>query len=242
MFATTLLAVLRDLNPAAELNIVRTVDELRDEGALLDELAAERGAALGAALPLFELRKAGLAIARLVLRQAAEREGLSLAGRDVDAILAMDDHGTHSIDIGDGGRALVEYGTVRFARGGPARAPEPELLGVPGAVDFGDWVVEARLGPRGDAVLDAAAVGEVVWVRGWRDGDRMRPAGLGGSKTLQDLFTDAKVPRELRRTLPVIEAAEGEIAWVAGVAVGEGFRATDGAPSESVVGFSARRR
>jgi tRNA(Ile)-lysidine synthase len=236
------LAVLRDLNPAAELNIVRTVDELRDEGALLDELAAERGAALGAALPLFELRKAGLAIARIVLRQAAEREGLSLAGRDVDAILAMDDHGTHSIDIGDGGRALVEYGTVRFARGGPSRAPEPELLGVPGTVEFGDWIVDARLGPRGDVVLDAAALGEVVWVRGWRDGDRMRPAGLGGRKTLQDLFTDAKVPRELRRTLPVIEAAEGEIAWVAGVAVGEGFKAGDDAPADAVVGFSARRR
>jgi tRNA(Ile)-lysidine synthase len=237
-----LLAVLRELNPAAELNIVRTVEELRDEGALLDELAAERGAALGSALPLFELRKAGLAIARIVLRQAAEREGLQLSGRDVDAILAMDDHGTHAIDIGDGGRVLVEYGTVRFARGGPAAAPEPELLGVPGTVEFGDWVVDARLGPRGDAVLDAAALGDVVWVRGWRDGDRMRPAGLGGTKTLQDLFTDAKVPRELRRTLPVVEARDGEIAWVAGVAVGEGFRAADDAPGDAVVGFSARRR
>jgi tRNA(Ile)-lysidine synthase len=237
-----LLGALRELNPAAEMNIVRTVEELRDEGRLLDELATERGAALGSALPLFELRKSGTALARLVLRQAAEREGLHLPGRDVDAILAMDAHGTHSLDIGDGGRALIEYGTVRFARGGPPAPPEPELLGLPGTVEFGDWVVDARLGPRGDVVLDARALGDVVWVRGWKDGDRMRPAGLGGTKTLQDLFTDAKVPRELRRSLPVVEAAEGEIAWVAGVAVGEGFRAADDAPGDSVVGFSARRR
>ena len=59
-----------------------------------------------------------------------------------------------------------------------------------------------------------------VTVRAWRDGDRMRPAGLGGTKSLQDLFTDGKVPRALRRLLPVVEAG-GEIVWVAGVAAAE---------------------
>jgi len=85
-------------------------------------------------------------------------------------------------------------------------------------------------------------------VRAWRDGDRMRPAGLGGSKSLQDLFTDAKVPRELRRTLPILEA-RGEIVWVAGVAVAEGSNAqprkarAGGAtePPRSLVALSARR-
>ena len=43
------------------------------------------------------------------------------------------------------------------------------------------------------------------------------PAGLDGTKSLQDLFTDRKVPRALRRSLPVLEA-NGEIVWVAGVA------------------------
>ena len=66
-------------------------------------------------------------------------------------------------------------------------------------------------------------------VRAWRDGDRMRPAGLGGSKSLQDLFTDRKVPRALRRTLPVVESG-GEIVWVAGVAVDERFAAAEGEP------------
>jgi tRNA(Ile)-lysidine synthase len=64
----------------------------------------------------------------------------------------------------------------------------------------------------------------------------MRPVGLGGTKTLQDLFTDRKVPRALRRTLPVVEV-RGEIVWVAGVAVDERFAA--GAEDEAV-GLSAR--
>jgi tRNA(Ile)-lysidine synthase len=65
----------------------------------------------------------------------------------------------------------------------------------------------------------------------------MQPAGMGGSsKSLQDLFTDRKVPRELRRTLPLVEAG-GEIAWVAGVAVGQRFVPTGG----PAVSLSARR-
>ncbi len=65
----------------------------------------------------------------------------------------------------------------------------------------------------------------------------MRPAGLGGTKTLQDLFTDRKVPRALRRTLPVVES-NGEIVWVAGVAVDERFAAREDQPG--AVALSAR--
>jgi tRNA(Ile)-lysidine synthase len=76
--------------------------------------------------------------------------------------------------------------------------------------------------------VSAQELGPSLTVRAWNEGDRMRPAGLGGTKTLQDLFTDRKVPRALRHTLPVVTTAEGEIVWVAGVAVGESFRAAPG--------------
>jgi tRNA(Ile)-lysidine synthase len=135
-------------------------------------------------------------------------------------ILRLGDHGTHELDVGEGVRAVVEYGRVRFAREAEGASPDPVALTVPGAVRFGDWEVEATRGESGEAVLSAAQLGTEVTVRAWRDGDRMRPAGLGGSKSLQDLFTDRKVPRALRRMLPVVEA-NGEIVWVAGVAAAE---------------------
>ncbi|MDQ3936393.1 MAG: tRNA lysidine(34) synthetase TilS, partial [Actinomycetota bacterium] len=59
---------------------------------------------------------------------------------------------------------------------------------------------------------------------------------LGGTKTLQDLFTDRKVPRAERVLVPVVEAG-GEIAWVAGLAVDERFRAE----GSGAVAVSARR-
>jgi tRNA(Ile)-lysidine synthase len=240
------LAALRELNPAAELNVARTAALLRDEEEVLRALVDQRLAA-GAALQLAELRAEPRALARLVLREAAERAGVTLGLGDADAILAMDDRGTRALDV-PGGRVLVEYGTVRFAvgagvggaGGAPGGAPPaPGRLAVPGSVEWAGWVVEAALGGFGDVSVDAGALGDLVVVRGWRDGDRMRPLGLGGSKSLQDLFTDRKVPRELRRTLPVVEAADGQIAWVSGIdVVGQAFRAVEG---RATVALSARR-
>ena len=66
----------------------------------------------------------------------------------------------------------------------------------------------------------------------------MRPLGLGGSKSLQDLFTDRKVPRSLRHALPIV-TSHGRIAWIAGVAVSDEFAAT---PGVSKAPSSARRR
>jgi tRNA(Ile)-lysidine synthase len=92
---------------------------------------------------------------------------------------------------------------------------------------------------RGDALLSPHLVDSPLMIRAWRHGDRMRPAGLDGTKTLQDVFTDNKIPREERERIPVVESG-GEIVWVAGLAIGEAFRA---APYESeVVVLSAKRR
>jgi tRNA(Ile)-lysidine synthase len=145
--------------------------------------------------------------------------------------------GTRSLDLPNGLRAIAEYGTLRFQLGPAAPAPEPVTLLIPGEARFGKWHVRATVGGGGEVELDAAALGETVTVRGWRDGDRIRPLGLGGTKSLQDLFTDRKVPRELRRLLPVVEV-DGEIAWVAGLAVGERFAATEATAER--VGLSAR--
>ena len=120
-------------------------------------------------------------------------------------MLAVSSRGTKSVDLGGGLRAVSEYGTLRFTRTADAKPPAPVELAVPGRARFGDWELEARLTGPGDVRVSGLA-GTVI-VRSWREGDRMRPVGLGGTKTLQDLFTDRKVPRALRHTLPVVEAA-----------------------------------
>jgi tRNA(Ile)-lysidine synthase len=238
------LPALRELSPAAERTIAETARQLRDEAEVLDTAVAEALAALGAgaapggppalgapAISLDALREHPPALQRLILRSLA---GRALSRDELARLLDVGDQGTKSVDLGGGLRAVAEYGTLRFTRAGDAEPPPPVQLAVPGRARFGDWELEARLDAPGDVAV--THLGSAVTVRAWRDGDRMRPAGLGGSKSLQDLFTDRKVPRALRRTLPVVES-DGEIVWVAGVAVDERFASREGEPGS--VGLSA---
>lgn len=229
-----LLEAMRSVGPAPERTIAETARQLREEAEVLDAAVSAALDELGGgpAVSLPALRELPPALRRLVLRRLA-------GGRPVpDSLLDVDSRGTKSIDLGDGWRAVAEYGTLRFTRAREAVAPEPVELTVPGRVTFGDWQVEAAVEAGGDVSVSADALGALSTVRAWREGDRMRPLGLGGTKTLQDLFTDRKVPRELRRSLPVVEA-RGQIVWVAGVAVDERFAAPEG---PGAVGLSARRK
>ncbi len=73
-------------------------------------------------------------------------------------------------------------------------------------------------------LLPSDAVVLPLVVRCWRAGDRMRPRGLQGSKKLQDIFTDAKVPSSERTLYPVLvdRGGEGNIWAVLGLKLAEG--------------------
>jgi tRNA(Ile)-lysidine synthase len=231
-----LLEPLRELSPAAERTIAETARQLREESDVLDRAVSEALDRLGGgpAISLAGLREEPPAVRRLVLRRLAG--DLPFAQDRMDDLLRLGERGTKALDLGGGLRAVAEYGTLRFTRGRESVPPAPVALPVPGRVRFGDWEVEALPAAPGDVSVAAEPFGAGATVRSWRAGDRMRPVGLGGTKTLQDLFTDRKVPRALRRTLPVIEA-RGEIVWVAGVALDERFAAPAG---PGTVGLTAR--
>jgi tRNA(Ile)-lysidine synthase len=228
-----LLEALRTVGPAPERTIAETARQLREEAEVLDAAVSEAIEELGGgpAVSLAALREKPPALRRLVLRRLAGDRPVP------DSILDLDDRGTKTLDLGGGLRAVAEYGTLRFTRAREETVPDPVELTVPGRARFGDWEVEASVGAPGD--VSVTGLGSTLTVRAWREGDRMRPAGLGGTKTLQDLFTDRKVPRALRRTLPVVES-NGVIVWVAGVAVDERFAAgEDQAGAVSLSALSA---
>jgi tRNA(Ile)-lysidine synthase len=239
-----LLGALQEIGPAAERTIAETARQLREEADVLEGAVAAALEELGGgpAVSLAALRERPPAVRRLVLRELAGRAApagagpVSLGRREAAEILALGEQGTASVDLGGGLRAVAEYGTLRFTSAEEPEPPAPAPLPVPGRARFGDWEIEAEPGSPGDVSVSAASLVPGATVRAWREGDRMRPVGLGGTKTLQDLFTDRKIPRALRRTLPVVESG-GQVAWVAGVALDERFAARPGEPS---VGLSAR--
>jgi tRNA(Ile)-lysidine synthetase-like protein len=63
-----------------------------------------------------------------------------------------------------------------------------------------------------------------------RPGLRMRPVGGRGTRKLQDIFVDARVPREDRDAWPLVFVGES-LVFVPGIAVAEDMAARKGEPS-----------
>lgn len=92
---------------------------------------------------------------------------------------------------------LVDSSQIDF-KGGPSASPPPVL-------GSESWT----------AYFDREAIGKQFRMRHWLPGDRFHPLGLAGKKKLQDFFTDAGIPRDWRKRVPLLVTERG-IAWVVG--------------------------
>lgn len=50
----------------------------------------------------------------------------------------------------------------------------------------------------------------------WREGDRIKPFGMKGTKKLSDIFNDAKIGGDIKSMLPILRFGE-EIVWIPGL-------------------------
>lgn len=123
----------------------------------------------------------------------------------------------------DRDRLDIAIGRESFA------APNAVMLPGPGSVscDLGTLAASsppalevgsarAVLGPL-HALIHADAIRWPLRVRSRQPGDRLSPATLGGTKKLQDIFVDRKIPRDMRDRIAVVEDAIG-VLWVPGIA------------------------
>ncbi len=231
------LPVLVEINPAAAVNLALTRAELIEEGDFLDGLAGDlldRELGDDGRLPASALSALHPALRRLVIRALATRgtgeavpvsirqaaEAWRLAGRPEGGLL----------DLGRGHRLRMEAGTIAVEGGGPGAEGPAVGVGPGRSAHWAGWTVSVtRLEPPFEAegpdvaTLDSAGLAPELTVRGWRPGDRIQPLGMDGSKTLQDLFTDAGVPRTDRGRVPVVVSGT-EVVWVAGLAVAHRHR------------------
>jgi tRNA(Ile)-lysidine synthetase-like protein len=64
--------------------------------------------------------------------------------------------------------------------------------------------------------------GHSLMVRGRKPGDRMSPYGMKGTKKVQDIFVDEKVPEHRRDGIPLLVCGD-EIVWIPGYRIAERF-------------------
>lgn len=246
------LPLLESIQPAAGANLARAARLLAVDLALIERLAARALARAvvesdGARVTLSvrEWAQAPPELRPHVLRQLLSRLRGSAEGFDERAYERM--LGALAPDASETRLSLPKR-LVLERRGalavlGPVPAPLAPLgcyqLPVPGAVETEAGRLRAEMAtalrvwtdvPAHVAYLDPAACGAALLVRAWRPGDRLRPLGLGGTRKVQDIFVDRKIPRTMRRRVPIVEGTRG-IAWVAGLCVSDEYRVETGAPA-----------
>lgn len=239
-----LLPLIEQRNPAFDSVAARMLGILGEEDDLLTEMAdafahdfaRREGGAL-----LFErgfMQTLSRPMARRTLRQAllqAFPEASRLESEHVEALVdGLVDDG-FARDLPFGLRAEAEYSTLRISRRQDVElSVAPGLLPLPGTVDLGAaGEMQSREVPEATpsttshrVTIDADSVRWPLVVDGIRDGDRIRPFGMEGTKKVADLLIDEKVPKRLRAITPVVRSEE-RVVWVAGVRLSEDCRVHD---------------
>jgi tRNA(Ile)-lysidine synthase len=244
--------------------IVRTARIAQADEALLDGLTIEAAGRVTTSesplrLDAVRLGREPLGLRRRIVRRAVEQvTGRAPSFRQVEAIVTfLDQGGPGTVPVSGGHMELSPDGGVLFSVAPSRRHVEADwrpwqyTLPVPGRVAVVEasgviWAQseqsEESSGSKPDrgvpwqVRLSREVVGDVLTVRAWKPGDRVRlPWGIGRKK-VQDIFVDCKVPRSERHAIPLVVAGNGQILWVAGHAVAGGAMA--GSATKSVVVLS----
>ena len=87
--------------------------------------------------------------------------------------------------------------------------------------------------------FDYDKIEEGIIVRYRKDGDKMVPIGMKGTKKLKDIFINLKIPKESRDIIPIV-CFDEKIAWVVDVKVSEQFKVTSNTKQILKITFKER--
>ncbi len=209
----------REFNPSLPDALARLADSAREDDRCLSAIAKENVPLPAAFVEQKQLASMDPAIAKRVIRQmffeAGLREDISYV--HLNALLDAAKRSERAlIQFPKGYSADVSYGRVTFlppAAGGEKASYVATYLLIPAeeAPPF------AELGPD-RCLMDAEKVAEKdcdVVLRTRRSGDWIKPLGMEGTKKLQDMLVDSKIPRADRDGLQLL-CCGAEVLWIQG--------------------------
>ena len=248
-----LMPLLKGYNPNLVETLGRTAEIMRDEGELLDWMAASAAVQMGilfngevARLPVAGLLEQPAALQRRIVRQALHRLSGGLKGVSCSHVsslleLAANQESGRRVHLTRELQGRREYDWLVLER----RLPPGDndyweyRLSVPGRTYIPELeaFIEADLHESGttdtreresknrnQALLDFDRLVTPICARRRRPGDRFYPLGAGGSQKLKEFLIDHKVPREDRERIAVVGSGD-QVYWLAGWRVDARFAA-----------------
>lgn len=191
------------------------------------------------ALAVDALREQPIAVQRRILLNWLREHKIDLERVDYTLIrqlleLVQTKRGTQHVSLPGGVTAVRSYAVLSVVEhDAPQPAPFRQAIVVPGETILpGTGLRVTATWSRGaikrrsrigsfpvEASLSAEAIGRSrLFLRSWSAGDRMKPLGIKGSKKIQDIFVDQKVPKLKRIETPLLECKK-EIVWLPGYQV-----------------------
>lgn len=82
-------------------------------------------------------------------------------------------------------------------------------------------------------------VNDNIIIRRRKNGDKIVPLGMKGSKKLKDLFIDMKIPKEERDLIPIIQFGD-DIAWIVSYKLSDKYKVTKDAKKILEINFGRR--
>jgi len=232
-----LLPLLATYNPSISRTLIATAAIQAADDACLSTLADVLFGRLAAwvgdeiTVPVAALRETPQALRMRLYRRAIQNLAGSLASVSFRHLTAIDrllgaGGPSRTITIPGAVRVGLNYDTLRFFRNSSEATPEGtrvdgfgvypvpggHVLVAPATLPFSLESLTSR-----HALIDLGAAPFPWTVGTFQDGDRLVPFGMTGSRKLKKLFADCKVPRHLRRRVPLLRDATGRILSVMGV-------------------------
>jgi tRNA(Ile)-lysidine synthase len=210
----SVLPLLEGRRPGVAKVLARIARDARDDEEALDALAAAvlAGAETdgsGVFIPARVLNPVPRAIRRRVIRDALRACGTDPSRTELDAVVGLS-RGSARCGAADVWKWEDGVAVVRV----PLPVPAPMTLPAEGIVDASEWGMRLRIGPASTEPWmwrsTLPSIGSLIRPR--NAGDRVRTSA--GSRKVQDVLVDAKVPRPLRDLVPVVATGDGAVAVV----------------------------
>lgn len=245
----------QQFNPAIVPRLTAQAETFQEDAAFIKHIVAERYAAIcenvaaGVKINLDLFAKEYMTIRRgIIYRSVAALAGTQprLETKHARAAIALLTGPAEEKRLTLPGGIIVwrreQWGYFSRATARPASsAAPPTELAMPGETHFGEVRIETEIltvqGPAGLVAaernlppsafqdMDYERITPPVTVRYRAPGDRFRPLGMDGQKTLKKFFIDRKIPADKRNRIPLMMDQHG-IFWVVGERIAERVKIT----------------
>lgn len=231
-----LIPLIESWRPGVRRSLSRSVDLLREMDPVVQEHLQDRmskfveGSGVSMKIPIADILDGGAPM--LTLHFLLREHGFH-PDRLADMLIAMQEVRTGATFSDGGVKATIDRDRLvieevgeeprSWTIGSLAELPEDLPLQI-AEVDASEVDLSQGMS---SAWLDLEKLQFPLEYRPWRQGDRMKPIGMKGTKLISDILIDAKVPRNEKERVYVLVSGS-KIVWLQGYRIGAGFEAKPG--------------